>query len=111
MNASIDPTGSDAESAWLTQDVIDAVVRHMNGDHGDDTLAMARPLCPEAVSATVAGLDLNALHINAEEADGTARTVLLAWPGPLTERADIRRYVVELHTAATATGAPSGAEK
>ncbi len=78
--------------SWLTQDVVDAVCRHMNTDHTEDVAVMiGRP----GVAAQVVDLDESALYVDA----GTER-IALPWPGPLTSRADIRTYVVEMHTRA-----------
>lgn len=85
---------------WLTADVVTAVARHMNADHAGDTLTMVKPLRPNATAAVVIGLDAQALHVSVESSAGAAERVDLPWPGPLTQRADIRRFVVELHDAA-----------
>jgi hypothetical protein len=71
----------------------------MNDDHRDDLLVMVSGHAPTADSAEVTGLDLEALHVRVLEA-GAQRDVALPWPGPLTQRSDIRRYVVQLHTEA-----------
>lgn len=78
--------------SWLAQDVVDAVCRHMNDDHTEDVAVMiGRP----GVSAQVVDLDESALYVRA----GDDR-IALPWPGPLTSRADIRTYVVHMHTRA-----------
>lgn len=90
---------------WLTPEVVAAVKKHMNDDHQADSLVMVSPLCPGAVAAKVIGLDRDALHLEAVVADQPRPVrVDLPWPSPLTERADIRRYVVQLYEAAG--GAP-----
>ena len=83
--------------SWLSPDVVAAVARHMNDDHRADLLVMVGPLAPEALDAEVAGLDLSALHVRVSDPDGSSRVVSLPWPGPLTERADIRKYVVQMY--------------
>jgi hypothetical protein len=77
---------------WLTADVVAAVCRHMNADHPEDVAVMiGRP----GVEAKVVDLDEAALYVQA----GNDR-IALPWPGPLTSRADIRTYVVHMHTQA-----------
>ena len=85
---------------WLSDDVVAAVSRQMNDDHTSDSLTMVRPLCPAAISATVVGLDHASLHFAVVTSAGETVRVDLPWPGALTERADIRKYVVQLHSAA-----------
>jgi hypothetical protein len=78
--------------SWLTQDVVDAVCRHMNCDHAADIAVMVgRP----GVAAQVVDLDESALYVEAE-----TERIALPWPGPLKSRTDIRTYVVEMHTRA-----------
>lgn len=85
---------------WLTEDVVAAVARHMNDDHAGDTLTMVQPLRPNAESASVVGLDHHGLQLLVGLGGGATERLDLPWPGPLTQRADIRRFVVELHTSA-----------
>lgn len=77
---------------WLTGDVVEAVCRHLNEDHAADVAVMIQQ---PGVSAQVVGLDESALYVQA----GRER-IALPWPGPLTSRADIRTYVVEMHSQA-----------
>ncbi|MFA7265290.1 MAG: DUF2470 domain-containing protein [Candidatus Nanopelagicales bacterium] len=85
---------------WLTDDIVVAVARHMNDDHTNDSLTMVRPLCPAAKSATVVGLDYSSLCFAVVTDEGEPVRVDVPWPGELTERSDIRKFVVQLHTAA-----------
>ena len=84
----------------ITPAVSDRICKHMNDDHTSDSLTMVRPLCPAAISATVVGLDHASLHFAVVTSAGETVRVDLPWPGALTERADIRKYVVQLHSAA-----------
>ncbi|GAA1466734.1 DUF2470 domain-containing protein [Microbacterium thalassium] len=80
-----------------------AVLAHMNGDHTDDNVLIARAFGPEAdvVSATMTGLDSEAGTWSATGADGVVREVVVAWPsGPITQRPEIRREVVALYDEA-----------
>lgn len=85
---------------WLTSEVIRSVTEHMNDDHRADTLTMIKPHLPDAVSATVAGLDQYAMHIIATDARGFDQLVALPWPSPLQCREDIRRNVIWLYQRA-----------
>lgn len=86
--------------SWLTPDVVAAVAQHMNDDHRDDLLVMVAGLAPEAVTARVRGLNRQALLVEVESAAGRTREVALPWPAELTQRSDIRTYVVQMHTDA-----------
>ncbi|SFS10155.1 Protein of unknown function [Agrococcus baldri] len=83
-----------------TDDVIEAVVHHMNGDHGDDQLAIVREHArPDAASATLVTLGADGLGFDVEVPEGpelVTERVTVAWPMPIAERADIRRAVVAL---------------
>ncbi|MBK6762186.1 MAG: DUF2470 domain-containing protein [Micrococcales bacterium] len=72
----------------------------MNDDHRADLLVMVAEQAPTATQAEVTGVDEAALYVRVVEAPGAAREVALAWPGPLTQRTDIRKYVVEMHEQA-----------
>ncbi len=85
---------------WLTPEVVRAVTTHMNDDHRADLLVMVAEQAPTATQAEVTGVDEAALYVRVVEAPGAAREVALAWPGPLTQRTDIRKYVVEMHEQA-----------
>lgn len=80
--------------------VVDAVLNHMNGDHNDDNLAIVRAFAePDATGAVMTGFDGTTSTWDAT-VDGEVRSVEIAWPGPVVERADIRREVVNLYDQA-----------
>lgn len=83
------------------QPVVDAVLAHMNGDHTDDNLLIVRAFGrPDAVGATMSGLDPEGGTWSATTPAGTEE-VRVAWPaGPISERAEIRREVVALYDEA-----------
>lgn len=84
----------------FTDDVIEAVVHHMNGDHTDDQLAIVREHArPDAASATLMSLGADGLAFDVEVPEGpelVLERVVVPWPMPIAERADIRRAVVSL---------------
>ena len=85
----------------FTQDVVAAIIRHMNEDHADDTLLIVRALGnqPDADSATMTSVDAEGAdfvgHVN-----GADVPVRLAWRERLTERQQVRREVVHLYREA-----------
>ncbi|WP_091228070.1 DUF2470 domain-containing protein [Microbacterium sp. 3J1] len=89
-------------------DVVGAILRHMNGDHTDDNLLIARAFSPasEAASAgaitaaVMTGLDGDGGTW--EVTRGSATTELrVPWPGgPIDERPAVRREVVALYDLA-----------
>lgn len=78
-----------------------AVLAHMNEDHRDDSLVIARGHGhPAATAAEMTGVDEHGgtWHVTEGTAEATLR---LGWPdGPARERADLRRAVVALHQQA-----------
>ena len=81
-------------------DVVTAVLAHMNGDHPDDSLLIARAFGrPDAETATMTGLDETAGHwsytIGAETTE-----LAVPWSTAITERPEIRREIVVLYGAA-----------
>ncbi len=84
----------------FSDDVVAAVLHHMNDDHTDDSLVIVRGFAePRATAATMTGLDAEAGEWSAD-VDGEQRQVRIPWLGPVAERADIRREVVALYDAA-----------
>jgi hypothetical protein len=83
--------------------VVAAVLGHMNDDHTDDNLLIARAFGPGAqvVSATMTGFDGQGGTWSAAFEDGTTREVRVDWPGgAITERPEVRREIVALYDEA-----------
>ncbi|MFG6403119.1 MULTISPECIES: DUF2470 domain-containing protein [unclassified Microbacterium] len=81
------------------------VLRHMNSDHTDDNVLIARAFGPDtdAVSATMTGFDGDGGEWSVTGSDGGEKAVRVDWPGgPITERAAVRREIVALYDAACA---------
>jgi putative heme iron utilization protein len=83
------------------QDVVDAVCRHMNDDHGEDALLITRTLggVPDASSAEAVGVDAEAMEFRVVVGAGR-RQVRVLFARPVTERPQIRTTVVELYERA-----------
>ncbi|MFJ4176135.1 DUF2470 domain-containing protein [Microbacterium sp. NPDC089696] len=85
-------------------DVVSAVLRHMNGDHTDDNLLIARAFSSDAVDeitgATMTGFDGDGGTWSVTRG-GTASELQVAWPGgPIDDRPSVRRQVVALYDLA-----------
>lgn len=87
-------------------EVVSAVLRHMNGDHTDDNLLIARAFAdPDGGAITAArmtGFDGDAgwWRITRGGADEDLR---VPWPGgPIAARPEVRREVVALYDQACA---------
>ena len=80
-----------------------AIVGHLDEDHADDTLLLARTLggVPDAVRAWAVGVDVDGLDL-AAEVDGREVPVRLAFANRVTERAQVRHEVTALYARATA---------
>jgi hypothetical protein len=80
--------------------VLTGVLTHMNGDHHDDNLLIARAFGadPDAVAATMVDFDGDGGEWLARLADGEEVTVRAPWPGgPISERPQVRREIVALY--------------
>lgn len=88
----------------FAEDVIAGVTGHMNGDHGEDNLLIARAFgYPEATASTMVGVTADAGIWSVTDAAGE-HELSVAWPNaPLTERPQIRRDVVLVYRAACKT--------
>jgi putative heme iron utilization protein len=93
---------------WLTQDVVDAVRAHMNGDHSDDCVVICRVLGdqPSTTAAEMTGLDADAIHFRATTDSGEL-DVRVPFAMTLTERAQVRAEVARMyHESAAVLGLP-----
>jgi hypothetical protein len=78
-------------------DVVTAVLAHMNSDHGPDSLSIARAFGdPSATTARMSGLDGEAGYW---QYDGGTE-LRIPWSAPITERPEIRREVVVIYEEA-----------
>ncbi|MBS1906675.1 MAG: biliverdin-producing heme oxygenase [Actinobacteria bacterium] len=105
--------------------VVAAVTAHMNDDHTDDNLLIARAFGrPEATAARMTGVDADGGTWSVTDPAGV-HELIVPWPqGPLSDRPQIRKAVVLLyrtacerlgvaaraeHDAAAAAASPQGA--
>lgn len=84
------------------QKIVDAVLHHMNADHNDDSLLIARAFgAPDAERSVMTTLDGDGGTWLVTEA-GHERQLQVPWSRPITERPEIRREVVVLYDRACA---------
>ena len=84
----------------FSTDVVDAVLRHMNGDHVDDNLLIVRAFADrDADTAVMIGLDEHGGTWRYETA-GAEQELRVPWSAEISERAEIRREIVVLYDAA-----------
>lgn len=78
------------------------VLGHMNGDHTDDNLLIARAFGPaQATASTMTAFDGEGGEWDATLPDGSVQAVRVPWPGgAITERREVRREIVALYDAA-----------
>lgn len=88
-------------STPFTDEVVRAVVAHMNDDHAADNLVICRALAdlPEATEAQMTDLDDQGLTLVAEVA-GEEHTVKVPWFETPADRAGIRHEIVRLFETA-----------
>ena len=94
---------TESSAAPFPPDVVDAILRHMNGDHTDDNLLIARAfVAPAAEASVMTGLDGDGGFWDVT-VDGATSRASVAWPaGPITERGEVRREIVALYDEACA---------
>lgn len=85
-------------------DVVTAVLRHMNGDHTDDNILIARAFSTasddEITDAVMTGFDGEA-GVWVITRAGATEELRVPWPGgPIADRPSVRRGVVALYDAA-----------
>ena len=85
-------------------EVVAAVLRHMNGDHTDDNLLIARAFAAasdaEITDAAMTGFDGDG-GVWSLTRDGVAEELRVPWPdGPISDRPAVRREIVALYDAA-----------
>lgn len=90
-------------STGFPPDVVAAVCRHMDDDHRDDALLICRTLGgqPSATAVSTVDVDTEAVHFSVQ-VDGEQVPVRVPFAAPVTERAELRHAVVELHRRAVA---------
>lgn len=90
----------------FSPEVVAAVLHHMNDDHRDDNLLIARAFGnPAAESATMVGLDEHEgrwTYAVAGEEPGEEHSVGVPWTSQISERAEIRREIVVIYDRACA---------
>ncbi len=83
-------------------DVVTAVLAHMNGDHLDDNLLIARAFGhPDAAAAMMIGVD-DLGGTWTYTLDGAAHELGVPWSTRISQRPEIRREIVVLYDAACA---------
>lgn len=81
------------------------VLGHMNSDHSDDNILIARAFGadPSPVMVAPTGFDGDGGSWLVTAAGGATTELTVPWPGgPITERHEVRREVVALYDAACA---------
>lgn len=91
--------------AVFAPEIVAAVLRHMNSDHTDDNVLIARAFGPaeaaEVASAEMAGFDGEGGDWAVTRTDDLVESLRVPWPGgPITERPEVRREIVALYDAA-----------
>lgn len=78
---------------------------HMNDDHADDNLLIARAFSPlpDVISSEMVTFDGAAGQWRIITADGAEDVIRVPWPGgEITERREVRREIVALYDEACA---------
>lgn len=86
----------------FSPDVVTAVLAHMNGDHQDDSLLIARAFGRvDAETASMTDLDESGATFS-YLVGGEEHSVTVPWTAPIAERPEIRREVVVMYERACA---------
>jgi hypothetical protein len=83
-------------------DALAGVLGHMNRDHPDDNVLIARAFgATDAAGAEMTGFDGDGGEWSVTASTGTASTLRVPWlGGPITERREVRREIVALYDEA-----------
>lgn len=78
------------------------VLGHMNGDHPDDNLLIARAFGErDAVASVMTGFDGDGGTWDVISPAGSTTALRVPWPGgPISERREVRREIVALYDEA-----------
>jgi hypothetical protein len=86
----------------FSPDIVTAVLAHMNGDHLDDSLLIARAFATvDAEDASMTDLDENGATFF-YSVGGDEHSVTVPWTATIAERPEIRREVVVMYERACA---------
>ncbi len=90
----------------FSAETVTAVLAHMNGDHTDDNLLIARAFGdPDATAAVMTSLDHTGgtwTYETDNSAGGGSHELTVPWSTEISERPEIRREIVVLYDAACA---------
>lgn len=88
----------------FSEEVVAAVMRHMNVDHAEDSLLICRSLGgqPDASSARMMGMDEHGIDFGAT-VEGKDVAIRVPWTETLSERAQVRVEVVRMYQEACAS--------
>lgn len=88
----------------FSDDIVGAVLHHMNDDHSDDSLLIARAFGDRgAIRSRMVDVTMDAGHWVYEIGDGFGeRALSVRWSRTISERAEIRREIVALYDRACA---------
>ncbi len=91
------------QGAVFSDDVVTAVMRHMNVDHSEDSTLICRSLGgqPDATAAHMTGIDEHGIDFGATVGGGEV-ALRLPWSQTLSERAQVRVEVVRMYQEACA---------
>ncbi|BCB80914.1 hypothetical protein GCM10022251_60290 [Phytohabitans flavus] len=91
-------------TAPFTPDVVDAIQRHMNGDHADDCRVIVQGLGgqPDATAAAMSGMDADGMDFTAT-VDGAPVPVRVPFIERLTERRQVRAEAARMYREACAS--------
>ena len=91
-------------TAPFTLDVIEAIKRHMNGDHADDCRVIVRGLGgrPTATAAAMSGMDADGMDFVAT-VDGAPVPVRIPFTARLSERRQVRGEAARMYREACAS--------
>ncbi|GAA4699448.1 DUF2470 domain-containing protein [Nocardioides nanhaiensis] len=86
----------------VTEVDVDGVLEHMNADHLEASLSIARAHgYPAALSAEMTGVDEHGATWQVVDAGGAEAMLRVSWPGgPVADTAGVRREVVGLARSA-----------
>jgi NADPH-dependent ferric siderophore reductase len=89
------------------QAAIDATIDHLNGNHADTVLLLARHLRPDAVDAEISTVDRLAATFVIRDQSPASHAVPLGFPAPVCEAHEVQEHLLAALTEARAAADPS----
>lgn len=98
-----------SDAAWLTDEALAAIARHMNDDHADDNVVICQGLGGRADTASAVFITMTTAEavFVATDSGGSDHEVRVPFANEVTARPEVRAEIADLyHRSAAILGLP-----